>query len=205
MPRTGFMMIAAALLGSTAANAASALSLPHSLARVSAAEFAQRVTVEADPLMQTVALSTRKAGTPEGPSHAVLVSDAHARAVIDTRSDRPSFQVWHEFEYDGKLAEIAAVHYSVAGTTHKAKPIGLDQWLSNCGPDSGGCYGATRVGFELPSAHLHAIAASHAPLSREPWLIEFEDKAGKRLSIGFAPAELAGLSQAHERWRAAGK
>lgn len=195
-----------AMLSVVSAEATTSERLSNSIVRLSPSDFASRVTVENDAAAGVVRLSTRRASAREGPSRDAFIDEAHARVTVEPRSDRVIFEVWHEFSYNGKLADIAAVRYRIGETQHFATPKNVEQWLSACGSDAGGsCFLSTRVSFELPEQHARAVAASYAPGSREPWLLEIEDRSGKAVTLGFAPAELAGLILAYEAWRPGSK
>ncbi len=207
MIRTAILIATATLMGSTVAGATTSMHLPNSLARISPAEFAGRVTINDDRLEDIIVLSTKRSTGKEGPAKGAWINDAHLRLVIDRASQKASWQVWHDLHYIGPGKDISSVHYLVGGELKRTQPKVTEHWLDQCPATDmpGHCNQLTRVIFELPEEHARKIADNHSAGSRQPWLIRFKDQKGESATVGLAPAELAGLIKAYEAWQARAK
>ena len=126
------------------------------------------------------------------------------RALVDRRTGRVTWQVWHDLAYVGARKTVRAVSYASAGETRRSQPIHLDHWPDRCPPTDGVgmCNEAMRVAFELPEQTVREIAAAYRPGARTPWTLHFQDENGRDVTGGLAPAEAAGLLQAVDARRA---
>lgn len=207
MPRIILSIVAAAALGSTAANATTTMHLPQSLARISPADFASRTTINDDRLEDIVVLSTQRSTRTEGPAKGAWIDDGHLRVIVDRVTGKASWQVWHDLAYIGPGKQVSSVHYLVDSKLLRTQPSVVEHWLDQCPATDmpGQCNQLTRIVFELPEEHVRQIARSHNVGSRHPWMMRFKDRNGESVTVGFAPAELAGLVQAYETWRLGSK
>lgn len=203
MNKVTLSILCTALLGATAAGATTSIHLPQSLSRLSPADFARKTIINDDLLEDIVVLSTQRSARSEGPAKGAWIEEAHLRVIVNRGTGKASWQVWHDLAYTGARKEVSAVHYLVDGELRRSQPNVVEHWLDQCPATDapGQCNQLTRIVFELPEEQVRSIAESHNTGSRQPWLIRFKDSNGQSVTVGFAPAELAGLLQAYEDWR----
>lgn len=172
--------------------------LPGPLAAMSPSDFAAQVRVTEDPAQGALVFSTSEAYQRGRSITGAYADDVHLRALVDRRTGRTTWQVWHELAYVGARKAVSAVRYTSAGETRRSEPIHLDHWRDRCPPTDGVglCNEGMRVAFELPEQAVREIAAAYRPGNRTPWPLHFQDENGRDVTGGLAPAEAAGLLQA---------
>jgi hypothetical protein len=198
-------LLAFAVPTTLAAPAAAYERLPTGLARLSSADFASKVRVIDDPLEPVVILSTQD-GYKRGRSiTGAQADDVHLRVLVDRKTRRVSWQVWHELSYMGNQRDLGSVHYVTGGMLEQSKVMALENWLDQCPPTDGvgSCNQLVRVAFELPDRAIREIADAYRPGERRPWRLRFKDANGRDVTGGLAPAEVAGLVYALETWQRA--
>ena len=189
-------------LAALASPAAAYDRLPRALAAMSPSDFAARVRATEDT--STHIFSTSEAYRRGRSIAGAYADDVHLRALVDRRTGRVTWQVWHDLAYVGARKTVWAVSYASAGETRRSQPIHLDHWPDRCPPTDGVgmCNEAMRVAFELPEQTVREIAAAYRPGARTPWMLHFQDENGRDVTGGLAPAEAAGLLQAVDARRA---
>lgn len=194
---------AAALLMAAAQPAAAYDRLPAGLARLSPADFASQVRVIDNPRDPRIILSTFDGYTRSRSLRGARADDVHLRALVDRKTGRVSWQVWHELVYVSGPRDFTAVQYLTDGRRHQSNALLVEHGLEGCPPTDGigSCNQSMRVAFELPERTVREIAAGYRPGARDPWRVRFKDASGRDVTGGLAPAEAAGLITALEAWR----
>lgn len=193
----------AALLMAAAQPAAAYERLPASLARLSPADFARQVRVVDNPREPKVILSTFEGYTRSRALKGARADDVHLRALVDRRTGRVSWQVWHDLVYVGGPRDLTTMQYRADGGVRQSKAVIVEHGVEGCPPTDGvgSCNQMLRVAFELPERTVREIAAAYRPGARDPWRVRFKDASGRDVIGGLAPAEAAGLLSAVEAWQ----
>lgn len=180
--------------------------LPSGLAQLSPSDFASKARIVDDPREPTIVLSSRdgyKRGRSIGGARA---DDVYLEALIDRQTGHVSWQVWHELSM-GSQRELGSVEYtSSGGTLEESGFLVMENRLDRCPPTDGigSCNHVVRVAFELPDRTIREIAETYRPGARTSWPLRFKEANGRDITSGLAPAEVAGLILALEKWRQAG-
>jgi hypothetical protein len=177
--------------------------LPNRLAQLLPADFAGKVRIVDDPLKPVIVLSTQegyKRGRSVGGAQA---EDVHLQALVDRKTGRVAWRVWHQLVYTGNRRNITAVQYRAGGALKHSDVLSVDHWLDQCPPTdgAGSCNHFTRVSFELSERTIREISDAYRPGLRTPWRLRFKDARGRDVTSGLAPAEVVGLVNALEQWR----
>lgn len=199
-------LLAACLAFGWVGSAAAYDELPQGLAKLSPANVVDRIRIEDEMLDPYIVVSTKKAwdrGRRIDGGHA---SDVHLRALVDRDSGAVRWQVWHELSYTGGAREITDVTYLAGGHPRQTDFVLAEQWNDCPSVDAlkVHCDRYERFVFEIPGRIVKEIAASYKPGDRSPWRMRFNDKSGRSITGGLAPAEVAGLVQAVEQVRREG-
>lgn len=205
MLRTFSIIAATTVLGFAMIQPAAAYDrLPQALAQLSPADFASQVRVIDDPREAAIVLSTEEAYTRARAIKGAHADDVHLRALVDRRTGKVSWQVWHDLIHVGGERSLHAVSYQAGGMLQQAQPTIVERWLDRCPPTDapGACNQAVRVAFDVPEQTVREIAQAYRPGERMPWQLSFKDSHGRDVTGGLAPAEAAGLIAALEAWRA---
>ncbi|BBF82704.1 hypothetical protein [Asticcacaulis excentricus] len=172
--------------------------LSKGLAKLEPAHFARRALIKGDHLDDAILLSTVKATRKPGPANGAYIWDGHVQVRIDRQTGQARWEVWHDLTYSGARREISEVRYQIGERLVKVKPSTVTHWIDYCPAFEmpGECSQFTRVVFEVPEEDIRAMAQSYQPQSRTPWLIRLKEARGEDVTIGVAPAEVAGAWQA---------
>ncbi|MDF8331706.1 hypothetical protein [Novosphingobium cyanobacteriorum] len=200
-----------ALIASTAAIAIAAPALaleelPRGLARLGPETVARAVRMTDDPAQRITVMSTADAWSQGHALQGAYATDVHLKAVVDRVTRKARWQVWHELEYQGAERRFSGVTYLLGANKIETPLTSVEQWTdySVDGDGFGRDARRARVVFELPEDVVRLIAAGYRAGSREPWRLQFREAGGGDVSAGLAPAEVAGLVLAFERWQARG-
>ena len=202
MNTRAILLALAASLACTAPQAAAYEQLPYGLARLSPVDFAGAVNISKQPDSITV-LSTQDGYTRSRAAQGARAEDVHFRAVIDGRSGKVSWQVWHRLVHAWRYMDIRAVRYELGGATRTIAPKLVEHGTDRCPPTDGvgSCNTAVDVMFELPEEAIREMASNHRGNARNAWPLQFITADGTEIGSGLAPAEAAGLIHAYESWQ----
>lgn len=180
---------------------AESLRLSRGLAKIEPSHFARRAVIRGDHLDDAIVVSTEKATLKPGPARGAFIWDGHVQASVQRASGQTRWEVSHQLTYTGARREITEVRYEIAGRIVKIKPTTVSHWTDYCPlfEMPGECSQFTRVIFEIPEDDVRALAEAYQPGSRKPWLIRLKEASGQDVTIGVAPAEVAGAWQARQQ------
>lgn len=196
------LLALAASLACAAPQAVAYEQIPRGLARLSPADFARAVSISKQPDGITV-LSTQDGYRRSRPAQGARAEDVHFRAVVDERSGKVSWQVWHRLVHTWRHMDIRAVRYEIGGTLRTIAPKLVEHGTDRCPPTDGvgSCNTAVDVMFELPEDAIREMASNHREDTGNAWRLQFVTMDGTEIVSRLALAEAAGLIDAYESWR----
>lgn len=190
----------AAALPSTAAWAAKPSEVPRGLLRMTPDQIAERVEIRDDPLEAKVKFSTqpvlRKGGLMDG----VAVRDGFLIAEKARDSGETNWIVRHDISYLGAHRDLHLVHLQSGAKLKTIAPSNVRRWVEDCPDTFVTCNQHLTVEFQLPEPTVREIAAAYRAGDTRPWPVRLKDRNGQDVTVGIAPAEVAGLVKVVDRW-----
>lgn len=130
-------------------------------------------------------------------------NDNFLRAFINKRTGRTTYQVYQHIFYHGyDMRRYYTASYAgrdgprAAAVTVIDRDITCGSWRDRvCGYDE-------IIGFDVDEALLRAIAARQPPGRGLSWRFKFRARSGDEFATGLAPAEVAGLLQRVDAYKA---
>ncbi len=177
--------------------------LPASLARITAQQSMQAVSIHDDQLEPHITFSSQPVHAKSLHLPGEVYGDSHVYAELDRASGKVTFRVWNELVNSEAHREFRRVHF-VAGGQHRAQDLTIARaWTDNCVTDdtSTRCDQRIRVAFDVPEQVLREVAASYRADANAPWRYRLKDAHGRDVTAALAPAEVAGLLAAVDAYR----
>lgn len=199
--RLGWAAATVLLAVGGAAQASAPKPVPSALARMTPEDVAARVEVRDDPLEEHIRFSTKPVHRRGSAADGVAVNDGYVTALRSREGGEVRWRVNHELSYLGARRDLRVVHLRTAQGLEKIPPSAVRRWDDGCPEPSTLCLQHVRVEFEAPERVIREIAAAWKPGGREAWPLRFKDAYGQDVTVGLAPAEVAGLVQAVDAWR----
>lgn len=164
---------------------------------------AERVTLKDDDLAAQAMFTTVPIYQERGGLFSGVPSDSFLRAFVDKRTGQIIWQDYTTINYSGpswQFYEVANYQTSL-GVTQVPVTV-IDRNVNDCSK-LGGCSFTEELGFNLTDEVIRAIAKLYVPGAKLGiWRFRLEGEGGGDFTDGFAVAEVAGLVQAVDRWRA---
>lgn len=160
----------------------------------------QKVTLHEDPLETEAVLSTQKVLRSTRGVLRTPHNDNHLRASIDRQTGRTRFEVHQTLQYVGGFRGFARVNYETAAwpATAPLRKVDANQAACDAIDPQSSCY--EEVSFVVDEAELRRLA--QAPASAGAWAFKFKPEQGREHRASLPRAEIAGLLQAVDAYRA---
>ena len=163
----------------------------------------QKVTLHQDPLETETVLSTKKVARSTRGVLKTPYNDNHLRANIDRKTGETRFEVHQTVQYVGSFRGFEQVNYETANWPATAKVRKLDANAAACDaidPQSA-CY--EELSFVVGEAELRRLAADAG--AGAAWSFKFKPEQGGEHRASLQKAEIAGLLQAVDAYRASAR
>jgi len=157
-----------------------------------------KVTLHQDPLETEAVLSTKSVLRSTRGVLKTTYNDNHLRANIDRQTGKTRFEVHQTVQYMGGFRGFEQVNYETTSAPATAKLRTVDANPAACDsidPQSA-CY--EELSFVVDEAELRRLAAG----SGEAWSFKFKPERGREHRASLPKAEIAGLLQAVDAYRA---
>ena len=165
---------------------------------------AERVTLKDDDLTAQAMFTTVPIYQERGGLFSGEPNDSFLRAFVDKRTGQVTWQVYTTINYTGPSWQFYEVaNYQTSQGISQVPVTVIDRDVNDCARLDG-CSYTEQLGFNLTDEVIRAIAKLYVPGGKLGiWRFRLEGHGGGDFTDGFAVAEVAGLVQAVDRWRAA--
>lgn len=168
-------------------------------------QFAACASVSDDSLDVVAKISTEPCFRETRGLLKIVWNDNFLRAHIDKKTGKATFQVYQYIGYEGDWRFYQTVNYETPDGPRSEPVTEIARDVVGC---SGSRYGAgctlsEHVAFSVDEDLLRTIASKWQPGVAAGWRFKFGAKAAQDWQDGMSTAEVAGLLQVVDRYRAA--
>jgi len=152
--------------------------------------FRDTASITEDPATAAVTISTEPGFVERrGPLRSVWKDD-YLRGLIDTKSERTSFEVDAVFTYSGARRSYRSAEYRTVSGLKEAMTTLVNVETVNCAVE---CMYTEHLVFPIEEQALRAIASSYAPGKPVLWTFKLTAKNAPGYQGEISTAEIAGL------------
>ncbi|HJV28862.1 MAG TPA: hypothetical protein VJ673_24515 [Aromatoleum sp.] len=165
--------------------------------------FRSTATIKDDPLDTIATINTANGFKEKRGLLGIVWDDNFLRAFIDKKSGKTTFQVYQVIYYQGSGWNFyQSVNFETPNGPVSVPVTVIDRSVECSGSRYGGCTYTEHIGFDLDESLLRTIAAGYQAGQPVAWKFKFNAKSGAEYRDGMLPAEIAGILDAVDGYRA---
>lgn len=166
--------------------------------------FRNTATIKDDSLDTIATISTVNGFQEKRGLLGIVWDDNFLRAFVEKKSGRTTIQLYQVIYYQGSGWNFYQTVNFETVTGPESRPLTIIKRDVDCtGSRYSGCTYVEHVAFDVNESLLRTIAERYQPGQLAGWKFKFSSKSGKEYNDGMLPAEVAGLLEALDGYRAA--
>ena len=168
-------------------------------------QFAACATVSDDSLDVIAKITTEPCFRETRGLLKIVWNDNFVRAHIDKKTGAATYQIYQAIMYEGDWRFYRTVNYETPDGPRSEPVTEISRDVVGCsaGRYSSGCTLSEHIAFSVDEKLLRTIAGKWQPGAVAGWRFKFGAKAAEDWQDGMAAAEVAGILQAVDKYRAA--